>query len=204
MSPQWPLSLGPYSHSRVGGTESTCALLFVGAETWYTPVTGSEAGDRDPSISGPGEPLAGMGGGGVSSHAPAIGSEASQGSRLQRGGSTLPERFGVQTRWRQKFLPARQLSGWSCLHAHSGPHCTISLPRPLTPHPPGINPRMREARVMTMGATWAELAGAGHVGALFAPGSTFCSGCQAPPRCASRSCVIGKAALGTLSLLLIF
>lgn len=34
-----------------------------------------------------------------------------------------------------------------------------------------------------MGATWAEPVGAGHVGALFAPGSTFCSGCQEPQLC---------------------
>lgn len=38
---------------------------------------------------------------------------------------------------------------------------------------------------MTMGATWAEPGGAGHVGALFASGSTFCHGCQEPQLCGS-------------------
>lgn len=45
---------------------------------------------------------------------------------------------------------------------------------------------------MTMGATWAEPAGVGHVGALFAPGCTFCSGCQEPQLCGSENCVIRK------------
>ena len=40
--------------------------------------------------------------------------------------------------------------------------------------------------MMTMGATWAEPGGAGHVGALFASGSTFCRGCQEPQQCGSR------------------
>lgn len=60
-----------------------------------------------------------------------------------------------------------------------------TLPRPSPPHPPGIKRSMREARVMTMGATWAEPGGAGHVGALFASGSTFCHGCQEPQLCGS-------------------
>lgn len=132
MIPQWH-SLGPYSHSRVGGTETTCLFQCLGAETYCVPVPNRgrlRSRDRGPSISKPSEVFAGMGGGRVSHHAPAIGSEASQGSRLQRGGSTLPERLGVQTRWRQKFLPARQVTSLCRLHAHCGPSCGISLPRP--------------------------------------------------------------------------
>lgn len=123
--------------------ETTCLFQCVGPETCCVPVPNRErlrSRNRGPSISKPGEVFAGMGGGRVSHHAPAIGSEASQGSRLQRGGSTLPERLGVQTRWRQKFLPARQVTSLCRLHAHCGPSCGISLPRPSQPPSPRDKP----------------------------------------------------------------
>lgn len=132
---------GLVSHSRVDGMEITCPFQCVGTETCYVRVPNRgrlRSWNPNPSISRPGEGLAGMGGGRVSHHSPDNGSEASQGSRLQRGGSTLPERLGVQTRWRQKFLPERQVSSLCRLHAHCGPSCGISLPRPS---PPPTSPR---------------------------------------------------------------
>lgn len=137
MSPQWHF-FGPYSHSWLGVMEITCPFQCVATETCYVRVPNRgrlRSRNPNPSISKPGEALAGMGDGRVSRHAPDIGSEASQGSRLQRGGSTLPERLGVQTRWRQKFLPARQVSSLCRLHAHCGPSCGNSAP-PLSPPPP--------------------------------------------------------------------